>query len=1039
MPMTNNSLSQVYVDFSRDLKQFVSSDRVYTDELRTLGWGTDASFYRQIPKVVIRSDGEEEISQIVSLCKKYRLPFTFRAAGTSLSGQSCTDSVLIVAGKHWEKYSLADNRETITLQPGIVGTRVNEILRPYGRVFPPDPASIGAAMVGGIVINNASGMNCGVHANSDRMLVSARIILTDGTILDTGNPESRKRFSESHPELIARIEALRDRVRADEELRTRILNKYSIKNVTGLNLRPLVAYDDPFDIIAHSMVGSEGTLAFLSEVTMRTLKDYPFKASAMVYFQSMRESCEAVVAMKKLKAGDEDLAMSAEQLMVKSAEMLDYKSLSSVDDPVFLQYKKDVDAGRIEGVEPGDYHNLTAILTETKAVTHEQLLQKIEKIKDCLSQFRLYIPAESSSGDGSPVANDGVSFTEDPAVYGRYWAIRSGIFPSVGGTRPVGTSCLIEDVAFPIESLPEATVKLQKLIADHGYDDACIYGHAFEGNYHFILNQSFADEHEVARYAEMMRAVARLVVEGYDGSLKAEHGTGRNMAPFVKYEWGEKAYDVMKELKAIFDPDGLLNQGVIFNDDPDCYIKCLKPLPVLDYDFDAVPDGGHYLMDPSLSTAKETVEQVKRANKCIECGFCEVNCMSCGLTLSSRMRIAVQREIRHLTAQLRVGGDSVAAIQDRLDTLKQQYKYYGDQTCATDGLCSTSCPMKINTGELTHLIRQLDMNESSMGYRVGEFAANHMAGIKKGLRVVLDVAHLGHITLGPSLMTSVCRGMNKMGLPLWTTAMPKKHRQPKKSDLTQFIIEKSIPHPSDVSHQTSDLKVVYFPSCINQTMGQSKSGGKIHDLVDEVIQLMAKAGYEVIFPEGMERMCCGQIWESKGMLDIADRKSAELEAALWKASEEGKYPVLCAQSPCLHRMRKVMHKMKLYEPAEFIMKYLVDRLDFHPTDKHIALHLTCSTRQMGVDKDMIALAKLCSTNVFLPEGVGCCGFAGDRGFTFPELNRYGLRKLRPQIEANHIEVGYSNSRTCEIGLETNAGIPYMSIVYLVNECTTPKK
>ena len=1037
--MTNNSLSQVYVDFLRDLKQFVSSDRVYTDELRTLGWGTDASFYRQIPKVVIRSDGEEEISQIVSLCKKYRLPFTFRAAGTSLSGQSCTDSVLIVAGKHWEKYSLADNRETITLQPGIVGARVNEILRPYGRVFPPDPASIGAAMVGGIVINNASGMNCGVHANSDRMLVSARIILTDGTILDTGNPESRKRFSESHPELIARIEALRDRVRADEELRTRILNKYSIKNVTGLNLRPLVAYDDPFDIIAHSMVGSEGTLAFLSEVTMRTLKDYPFKASAMVYFQSMRESCEAVVAMKKLKAGNEDLAMSAEQLMVKSAEMLDYKSLSSVDDPVFLQYKKDVDAGRIEGVQPGDYHNLTAILTETKAVTHEQLLQKIEKIKDCLSQFRLYIPAESSSGDGSPISNDGVSFTEDPAVYGRYWAIRSGIFPSVGGTRPVGTSCLIEDVAFPIESLPEATVKLQKLIADHGYDDACIYGHAFEGNYHFILNQSFADENEVARYAEMMRAVARLVVEGYDGSLKAEHGTGRNMAPFVKYEWGEKAYDVMKELKAIFDPDGLLNQGVIFNDDPDCYIKCLKPLPVLDYDFDAVPDGGHYLMDPLLSTAKETVEQVKRANKCIECGFCEVNCMSCGLTLSSRMRIAVQREIRHLTAQLRVGGDSVAAIQDRLDTLKQQYKYYGDQTCATDGLCSTSCPMKINTGELTHLIRQLDMNESSLGYRVGEFAANHMAGIKKGLRVVLDVAHLGHITLGPSLMTSVCRGMNKMGLPLWTTAMPKKHRQPKKSDLTQFIIEKSISHPSDVSHQTSDLKVVYFPSCINQTMGQSKSGGKIHDLVDEVIQLMAKAGYEVVFPEGMERMCCGQIWESKGMLDIADRKSAELEAALWKASEEGKFPVLCAQSPCLHRMRKVMHKMKLYEPAEFIMKYLVDRLDFHPTDKHIALHLTCSTRQMGVDKDMIALAKLCSTNVFLPEGVGCCGFAGDRGFTFPELNRYGLRKLRPQIEANHIEVGYSNSRTCEIGLETNAGIPYMSIVYLVNECTTPKK
>ena len=1004
-------------EFLSDLRQFMPSDRIYTDELRTLGWGTDASFYRQIPKVVLRSDGEAEISKIVQLCKKYQLPFTFRAAGTSLSGQSCTDSVLIVAGKHWEGYRLADDHERITLQPGIVGARVNQILKPYGRVFPPDPASIGSAMVGGIVVNNASGMNCGVHANSDRMMVSARMVLTDGTVLDTGDEESRAAFRRSHPEMIKKIEALRDRVRADEELASRIRKKYSIKNVTGLNMRPLVAYDDPFDIIAHSMVGSEGTLAFLSEVTMRTLKDYPYKASAMVYFLTMKESCEAVVAMKKLKAGDEDLAMSAENLMVKSAEMLDYMSLSSVDDPVYLQYQKDVDAGKIPGVEPGDYHNLTAILTETKGITHEQLLEKVERIKECLGQFQLYIPAE---------------FTEDPAIYGKYWAIRSGIFPSVGGTRPVGTSCLIEDVAFPIESLPEATVKLQRLIADHGYADACIYGHAFEGNYHFILNQSFADEHEVARYAEMMRDVAKLVVEEYDGSLKAEHGTGRNMAPFVKYEWGEKAYEVMKELKAIFDPDGLLNRGVIFNDDPDCFIKCLKPLPVLDFDYDKVPDGGHYLMEPSLSTAQETVRQVKRANKCIECGFCEVNCMSCGLTLSSRMRIAVQREIRHLT--------STGENPERLATLKRLYKYYGDLTCATDGLCSTSCPMKINTGELTHLIRQMDMNESPTGYKIGEFAANHMAGIKSGLRVMLDVAHVAHVTLGSTLMTDICRGMNKMGLPLWTTAMPKKKRQPKPSDLTQMII-KSIEvrgEKEEVRGKKQTSKVVYFPSCINQTMGLSKESPVKQPLVDEICELMRKAGYEVIFPEGMEKMCCGQIWESKGMLDIADRKSAELEAALWKASEEGKYPVLCAQSPCLHRMKKVMHKMHLYEPAEFIMKYLVERLDFHPIDRHVALHLTCSTREMGVDKDMITLAKMCSTNVFLPEGVGCCGFAGDRGFTFPELNQYGLRKLRPQIEANHIEVGYSNSRTCEIGLESNTGIPYMSIVYLVNECTSAK-
>ena len=421
--------------FLNDIKGILPEDRVYTDELRTLAWGTDASFYRMTPQVVIRAKDETEVSQIVKTANKYGLPFTFRAAGTSLSGQSVSDSILIVAGKNWEDFSVAADSNSITLQPGIVGARVNQILKPLGRVFPPDPASIGSAMVGGIVANNASGMNCGTHANSDRMLLSARLVLPDGTVLDTGDAVSRETFKKSHPDFIARIEALRDRIRANGPLADRISKKYSIKNVTGLNLRPFIAYDDPFEIIAHCVVGSEGTLAFISRVTMRTLHDYPCKASAMLYFFTMRESCEAVVALKQLHSSEADISMSEENLMVKSAEMLDYLSLASVDDPVYLQYKRDVDAGKIPGVAPGDYHNLTAILTETKAMTPDDLKHRIGTITDCLSQFKTYIPVE---------------FTTDPAVYGKYWAIRSGIFPSVGGARPVGTSCLIEDVAFAV-------------------------------------------------------------------------------------------------------------------------------------------------------------------------------------------------------------------------------------------------------------------------------------------------------------------------------------------------------------------------------------------------------------------------------------------------------------------------------------------------------------------------------------------------------------------------------------------------------------
>ena len=935
-----------YTSFLHDIARFIPGDRIYTDELRRLAWGTDAGFYRLIPKIVIRSNSEEEVSMLLKAADKYQLPVTFRAAGTSLSGQAISDSILIVAGKHWEQYEVLEEGKAVRLQPGIIGQRVNEILKPYGQKFAPDPASVKSAMVGGIVMNNASGMNCGTHANSDKVLRSVRMVLADGTRLDTGNPESRRAFQEKRPDFIRRIEELRDQVRANKSLAERIRYKYTIKNVTGLNILPFIRFDDPFDIIAHLLVGSEGTLAFLSEVTMTTEYDYPCKASAMLYFSDIKEACRAVVAMKKL---------TNEQGMwiVKGAELLDKKSLASVNDTT------------------GE--NLTAVLTETKAHTPEELQQYIRQIEACLQEFNTYTP---------------VHFTDKPEEYSRYWAIRSGIFPSVGGTRKLGTTCLIEDVAFHIEDLPEATAELQALLARHGYEDACIYGHALEGNYHFILNQSFHTNEEVKRYEDLMNDVKTLVVDKYDGSLKAEHGTGRNMAPFVRYEWGDDAFELMKSVKQLFDPKNLLNPGVIFNDDPKCHIKHFKPLP---------------LTNPKV-------------DRCIECGFCEVNCLTCGFALSSRQRIVIQREI----SRLRQSGDD----PQRLATLLKEYKYWGNQTCAGDGLCSMSCPMHINTGELTHDIRQAELPKGSKGYQLGDFAARHFAGIKNSLRPVLTLADTAHAVMGTTLMTSLTRGMHQtLGIPLWTPAMPKAYR-----------IRKQLR-----SHITAKPdKVVYFPSCINQTMGLARKSPEEMALVDKMVSLLQKGGFEVIFPENMDKLCCGTIWESKGMMDIADRKSKELEEALWKASEEGRYPVLCDQSPCLHRMRETIKKMKLYEPAEFIYTFLRDRLIFTPTDEPVAIHITCSMRRMGLADTIINVAKLCSKNVFVPEEIGCCGFAGDRGFTHPEVNAYALRKLRPQLEEKGIQRGYSNSRTCEIGLTTNSGIPYVSIAYLVDRCTRPK-
>lgn len=998
--------------FLSAVRAFVPKTAVYTDGLRRFAWGTDAGFYRLVPKIVIRSSNEKEVSRILRAASKYDVPVTFRAAGTSLSGQSISDSVLVVAGKNWERYKVSEDGERITLEPGIIGSRVNAILKPYGRKFGPDPASIGSCMVGGIVMNNASGMSCGTHANSDRELESVRMVFADGSVLDTGDEASREAFRAGHPDFIKGIEDLRDEILADKELSDRIRYKYSIKNVTGLNIFPFVRFQDPFDIMAHLLVGSEGTLAFMSQVTMKTLPLPAKEASAMVYFGTIREAAEAVVALRK------DIDPAA----LDAAELLDKRSLASVDDPMLKDYPD---------------KDLTALLLRVTGAGQEDLDANVNRLTDVLRGF-----STLKGADG-----DAFIFSSDPAVAGKYWAIRSGIFPSVGGMRREGTTCLIEDIAFHIEDLPDATVDLSALLNRHGYDDSCIYGHALEGNFHFIINQSFDSEAEVRRYEAMIRDVAKMVVGKYDGSLKAEHGTGRNMAPFVKYEWGEKAFGVMQRVKELFDPHGLLNPGVIFNDDPECFLKNFKALPVL-----------KPWADDSKAVEPELAEIYKKLNKCIECGFCEVNCLSCGFTLSSRTRIATQREI----TALRELPDPTASEQTRLRTLEKEYSYSGEQTCAGDGLCSTSCPMGINVADLTHQLRRVNMPAGSFGHGFWNFVAGHYAGVKSGLRGALRMATAGETVLGDLAMSGLCRWLhNAIRIPLWTPATPEAYNIPK--SLRALVSSAAFGHDGASvveaatgqarlgilskcpDSQTSEAvtgmptvcKVVYFPSCINQMMGLPKHHHAVDKpLVEEMVSLLGKAGYEVIFPENMSSLCCGTIWESKGMPEIADRKTAELEEALWQASEQGRYPVLCDQSPCLHRMKHKIKKMRLYEPAEFILGFLADRLDFHQTDTPVAIHLTCSMRLMDKTGKMLELARMCSSDVVVPEGVGCCGFAGDKGMTHPELNKYALRKLKDQVKG--IPVGYSNSRTCEIGLATNSGIPYVSIAYLVNRCTTAK-
>lgn len=930
------SLPTAFLD---SVERLIPRERRFDDPTSTLAFGTDASFYRLIPKLVVRVESEDEVVGLLQLAQRDRVPVTFRAAGTSLSGQAISDSVLIVLGDNWNGREIREQGRQIRLQPGVIGAQANAWLAPFGRKIGPDPASINACKIGGIVANNASGMCCGTAQNTYHTLAGLRLVLADGTRLDSEDPASVAAFQSSHADLLESLARLGRETRANTELAAKIRHKYRLKNTTGLSLNALVDYDQPLDILNHLLVGSEGTLGFISAVTYDTVIDHPHKASALIVFPDVETCCTAVTVLKSQP--------------VSAVELLDRRSLRSVQDkpgmPAFVQQLS-------EGA--------CALLIESRAATQTLLHEQLGLIMASLAQF----PVEKQ-----------VDFTEDAKENAKLWAIRKDTFPAVGAVRKTGTTVIIEDVTFPVEQLAIGVNRLIELFERHHYDEAILFGHALEGNLHFVFTQGFNSAEEVARYQAFMDDVAHLVAVEFGGSLKAEHGTGRNMAPFVELEWGHDAYQLMWTLKRLLDPNGILNPDVVLSNDPQIHLKNLKPLPAAD----------------------EIVD------KCIECGFCEPVCPSKGLTLSPRQRIVMWRDIQ---AKKRAGVDTTA--------LERDYQYQGIDTCAATGLCAQRCPVGINTGELVKKLRA----QAASHVKTADWLAEHFHTALSGARLTLRAANGARRLLGAPRLARISQSLRKASnsrLPLWTPAMP----QPLQ--------------PIQFSPASNDARprVVYLAACVSRVMGPAAGDREQTSLLDKTRGLLEKAGYQVVFPENQDSLCCGQPFASKGYAEQAEHKRQELIGALLHASRGGLDPIYCDTSPCTLRLVQDLKdsRLDLYDPVRFIRTHLVDKLEFTPQDAPIAVHVTCSTQHLGESQALIDLARRCSKEVVIPEGIHCCGFAGDKGFTTPELNAHSLRSLKDAVQ--YCSEGISTSRTCEIGLSEHGGIDYHGLVYLVDRVT----
>ena len=946
-------MSNPYHILISKLRQSIDEKRIITDPTLTLAYGTDASFYRLVPKLILQLANLDEVVLVIKTCYDMAIPVTFRAAGTSLSGQALSDSVLITLTSDWRKHKVLNNGKQIWLQPGIIGAEANKILAPYQRKIGPDPASINTCKIGGIAANNSSGMCCGTAQNSYQTLAGMTVVLADGTVLNTLDSYSVAQFKISHKDMLDDLTKLAQACKDNSALADKIRHKYRLKNTTGYSLNSLTDYSDPIDVLQHLFIGSEGTLGFIADVTYNTVIDHSFKATGLYLFADIEQTCLAV----------SELANTS----VAAVELMDNRALNSVaDKPGMPDF--------ITQLAVDNNTEAAALLVEIHAENETSLNQQITEISALINQFT---PTEA------------VEFSTDTKVYTQLWAIRKELFPAVGAVREVGTTVIIEDVAFPIEQLAPAVRDLEILFKKYHYDEAIIFGHALAGNLHFVFTQAFETDEEISRYSGFMDDVAQLVAVDYQGSLKAEHGTGRNMAPYVELEWGSEGYALMQDIKRIFDKTGILNPGVILNDNENSHITDLKVMPAADDIID----------------------------KCIECGFCEPVCPSRELSLTPRQRNTVYREISRLQRS--------QEDPTRLAELEKSFKYLGIDTCAATGLCAERCPVDINTGDL---IRKLRQTNSPIANVIARWSSDHFAGVTSATQAGLSVANGIHTVLGTKTMRAVTKATHKITrgtVPLWTPSMPKAAGK-------VTLLANASDNP-DQGLALAHKKVVYFPSCAARNMGTAKNAMDNRPLADVTQAVLQKAGIEVVMPSKLSEKCCGMPYKSKGFVDTALSKSQQLEAALWEASEQGKLPVLMDTSPCASTSIELMTKdIAIYEPFRFVAEFVMDHVDITPQAEPVMLHVTCTSRKQGLAGVMEKVSRACATNVIIPEDILCCGFAGDKGFTTPELNASALSPLARQVPSNCSE-GYSNSRTCEIGLSEHSGIEYRSILYLVDK------
>jgi D-lactate dehydrogenase len=930
--------------FEQALKNILPEDRIKMKAIERYAYASDASHFFMVPSSVVQPQSVEEIQKLFVWAEQYKMPLTFRTGGTSLSGQSCTQHVLVDLSRYWRKAQPENNGEQIRVEPSVLGSSVNLALKKYGRKMGPDPASINAAMMGGIVSNNSSGMCCGVAQNSYHTIRHIKFVLPDGLVYNTEDNRDYDRFMTESKELAEGLQSMRKSIIDNPAIHEKIRQKYQQKNTTGYGLNAFIDYEHPLDIFAHLLIGAEGTLAFIAEMVMDTIPDYPHKITGMLYFENPEAAGNAIEDLKKTNA--------------KALEFMDRSSLRSVEDVAGVPEI-------LKTLPP----QAAAILVEFQAETEAKVNELYQQSLAIFDKCQLVVAPQ---------------FTSNPYEQEVLWKIRKGLYPSVAGIRAQKTSTMLEDLTFPTERLGEAIMDIQRLFEKYGYKDAIIFGHAKDGNLHFCLAQDFSKQEEIDRFIQLNDEIFDLVLNKYDGALKAEHGTGRAVAPYVEAEWGSEAYGIMKKLKQLVDPHNILNPDVIIPEDKNVHLKDLKWMPIVEEEVD----------------------------KCVECGFCERRCPSRDYTMTPRQRISVRRSMQRLNQQ----GDKAT-----YNAILKDYQHYAMDTCAVDGMCATDCPVSINTGELIKRLRK--ENHSPFANRLALKVAKNFNAVERTASFSVGLAHKFNSVFGNKFMTRLTATARKVSndIPLWSNQISK-----------PASIKALTPHTSEKT------AIVYFSTCISRMMGG--------DIFKTFQSVCTKAGVGIIIPDEMNGTCCGQLFSSKGFKDAYVFTANETLEKIWKASKQGQYPIVLDGTSCTYTFKNSRSSLRPENQQRFDQLTILDTIDFasdvllpnlniKQKKKAIVFHPVCAGTKLNLQGKLQKIGNACAHKADIPAMAACCGMAGDRGFYFPDLTQAATKLEAAEVSMIAYDGYYSSGKTCEMAMSDAVGKDYESVLKLLDEVT----